>query len=198
MIDLPSYPPPASAEPVFVDFGATLSPSLGGPDQRIDRMGCRFGLSVSLPPMRGDKLGRQWIAALLKGKSEGVRMAWPLQGFKPGVPGTVKVNGAGQSGRTLVVDGASANYVFRAGQPFNHVPADGEEILYFVTEEVIANGSGQASLTIEPMLRVEPADNDDLEFGEPVITGFLAAGDLPWSLGVAKQVGLAFDIRERR
>lgn len=195
MIDLPSYPPPASAEPVFIDAGATVGATV---EQRVEKIGSRFGLSVSMPPMRGDKLGRQWIAKLLQGKSEGVRIAWPLQGFKPGVPGAVKVNGAGQSGRTLVVDGASANYVFRAGQPFNHVPADGEELLYFIAEEVIANGSGQATLTIEPMLRLEPADNDNLEFGAPVICGFLEAGDLPWSLSIAKWTGLGFGLRERR
>jgi hypothetical protein len=195
MIDLPSYPPPAAAQPSFLDRGVTLE---GAVDQRVDRMGSRFGLSVSMPPMKGSKLGRQWIAALMRGKNEGVRLRWPLQGFKPGIPGAVKVNGAGQSGRTLVVDGATPNYVFRAGQPFNHVPADGEELLYFVTEEAIANGSGEAELTIEPMLRVEPADDDDLEFGVPVICGFLASGDLPWDLGVAQQVGLGFAIKERR
>jgi hypothetical protein len=164
MIDLPSYPPPAAAQPSFLDRGVTLE---GAVDQRVDRMGSRFGLSVSMPPMKGSKLGRQWIAALMRGKNEGVRLRWPLQGFKP-------------------------------GQPFNHVPADGEELLYFVTEEAIANGSGEAELTIEPMLRVEPADDDDLEFGVPVICGFLASGDLPWDLGVAQQVGLGFAIKERR
>jgi hypothetical protein len=194
MITLPDFPPPASAQPTFVDRGGTLE---GAVDMRVEKMGSRFALSVSMPPMKGDKIGRQWIAALLRGKSAGVRMPWPLQGFKPGVPGPVKVNGAGQAGTSLVVDGATPNYVFRAGQPFNHETATGERLLYFVAEEEIANGSGQATLTIEPMLRVEPGDNDDLDFGAPTIEGFLGAGDLPWEMGVAKQIGLSFTIKER-
>ena len=155
MIDLPETPTPASATPGLIDFGAFLTPALGGPVQRVERMGSRFKISVSMPPMKNPLTGRQWIARLIKGKQEGARMAWPLQGFDPGSPGTVRVNGASQSGRNLIVDGFTPNYTAREGQFFS-IETGGQHFMYMVAEQVTANASGQATLAIEPMLRRSP------------------------------------------
>ena len=119
MIDVPSTPSPASATPGLIDFGGFLTPALGGPVQRVERMGTRFSLSVVMPPMINTSTGRIWIARLIRGKQEGIRMPWPLQGFDPGSPGNPLVNGAGQSGRTLIADGFTPNYIAREGQFFS-------------------------------------------------------------------------------
>lgn len=198
MIDLPDWPAPASAEVGFLDFGGELTPVLGGPVQRIERMGSRFRLAVQMPPMKHDKTARLWIARLLQAKQEGGRMEFPLLGFSPGLPGdSIRVAGGSQSGRTLNVDGAPEGYVFRVGQPIN-VITGGAHYLYFLTEEVIVGAPGTAALSIEPMLRVSPADNDLLEVGTPMIEGFLGTDELPWSLDVAQIIGLAFTITERK
>lgn len=196
MIDLPSHPAPAAAQPALIDFGGFLSPALGGPIQRIERMGNRFRISVTMPPMPSAKLGRSWVRALIQGKQEGARMAFPMMGFEPGFPGNVLVNGASQSGRTLVVDGTTPNYVFREGQFFSIV-TNGKHHLHMVTAEVIANASGQATLPIEPMLRVPPANNDVCHFANPMIEGFIIGDEQAWSMGLGNFISLGFDLVER-
>ncbi len=196
MIDLPAHPSPASAEPALVDFGALLTPALGGPTQKIDRMGSRFRLAVAMPPMKGGKVGRQWIARLLQAKAEGGRMEWPLQGFDPGLPGdAVEVDGAGQAGRSLAVRGVPEGYAFREGQPVSIVTG-GRHHVHFVTAEALVGATGEVTLAIEPMLRVPPADGDAVHVAKPMIEGFIDGEELPWSLSVAEFVGLSFTITE--
>lgn len=195
MIDLPDWPTPNGADIALVDFGALLTPALGGPVQRVNRMGSRFKISVSMPPLTSAKVGRQWVSRLVQGKSEGVRMPLPLLDFDPGLPGTVLVNGAGQSGSSLIVDGATPNYIFREGQPFS-ILTGGKHHLYLVAVETIANGSGQATLPITPMIRRAHADNDSCYFGEPMIEGFISGDELSWNLSVEHVIGIRFDISE--
>jgi hypothetical protein len=132
---------------------------------------------------------------LIRGKQEGVRIPWPLQGFDPGLPGDIRVNGASQSGRSLIVDGATPNYVFREGQFFS-IETASQHYMYMVTGEVIANGSGAATLAIEPMLRTAPADNDVCHFGKPMIEGFIMGDQFQWEMALADFVGMAFDVVE--
>lgn len=195
MIDLPDWPTPNGADLALQDFGAFLTPALGGPVQRVNRMGSRFKISVSMPPLTSAKVGRQWVSRLVQGKSEGVRMPLPLLDFDPGLPGTVLVNGAGQTGSSLIVDGATPNYIFREGQPFS-ILTGGKHHLYLVRTETIANGSGQATLPISPMLRRPHADNDPCHFGEPMIEGFISGDELSWNLSLEHLIGIQFDIAE--
>jgi hypothetical protein len=198
MITLPDYPSPAAADIGMVDFGAFLTPSLGGPVQRVERMGNRFRLSATMPPMKSDKLGRQWVSALIRGKQEGARIELPLGGFKPGTPGSPTVDGAGQAGRTLAITGATPNYVVRDGQWFNHVTATGERLLYMNVGETILDGSGDGTLDIEPMLRAEPGDGDAVDFGKPTIEGFIMGEEQMWSLALGNFIGIGFDLVEAK
>jgi hypothetical protein len=195
MIDLPEYPAPSAATPALVDFGAFLTPALGGPVQRVERMGNRFKISCTMPPMPNLKLGRQWVARLVRGKQEGVRMPWPLLGFDPGSPGNVLVNAAGQSGRSLVIKGATPNYIFREGQFFS-VVINGRHYLYMVTAEVIASAAGAATLAIEPMLRLSPPANAVCWFGKPMVEGFIMGDSFQWEMALANFVGVSFDLVE--
>lgn len=195
MIDLPDYPSPNGANPALIDFGAFLTPSLGGPVQRISRMGSRFRISVTMPPMPSAQVGRQWVSRLLRGKSEGVRMPYPLLSFNPGLPGAVLVNGASQSGETLVVDGATPNYVFREGQFFSIVNS-GKHHLHMVTAETIASNTGTATLPIAPMLRKSPANNAVCHFDDPMIEGFILGEEFSWNLSIEHLIGLEFQIVE--
>jgi hypothetical protein len=195
MITLPDNPSPASAAPALVDFGAFLTPSLGGPVQRVERMGNRFAISVAMPPMLNPIVGRQWIAKLIRGKQEGVRMPWPLQGFDPGNPGPILVNAAAQAGRSLVVKGATPNYIFREGQFFS-VEINGQHYMYMVTAETFASAAGAATLPIEPMIRKSPPANAVCNFGKPMIEGFIVGDRFAWEMQLAHFIGLSFDIAE--
>jgi len=195
MIDLPDHPQPASAAPALLDFGAFLTPSLGGPVQRVERMGSRFKIACSMPPMPNPQLGRQWVAKLIRGKQEGARMAWPLQGFDPGTPGDILVAAAGAAGRSLQVKAATPYYVFREGQFFS-VVISGRHYLYMVTAEVIASATGTATLAIEPMLRVSPPLNAVCYFGKPMVEGFIFGESFQWEMALANFVGMSFELAE--
>lgn len=194
MIDLPLSPAPAEADAALVDFGLLLTSPLGGPVQRVDRMGNRWRLSVAMPPMKNEALGRQWIAALVQAKTEGARMRFPLQGFDPGSPGDIVVDGAGQTGTTLNVRGVTPNYIFRVGQ-FLSVVTGGRHHLIMVRAETIANADGEAALPVAPMLRVPHLDGDAVH-ARPMIEGNMGDEEWSWSMRRARIVGLSFAITE--
>lgn len=196
MIDLPDYPAPNGATPVYLDKGGITRGGLGAPDQRVNRLGGRFGLAVTMPVLPSAKLGRKWVARLIRAQEEGARMEWPQLDFDVGEPGTVRINGAGQAGSTLAVDGASPGYAFREGQFFSIITG-GAHHIYMVTTETLANGSGQASLPIWPPLRVQHADNDLCEFRKPLIEGFVQGDVAQWELQLGNFIGLQFEIYER-
>lgn len=124
-------------------------------------------------------------------------MELPMQGFDPGIPGSPTVNGAGQSGRTLAITGATPNYVVRDGQWLNHVAASGQHYVYLNIGETILNASGAGNLTIEPMLRVIPAHGDQVKLAGVMIEGFILGDEQMWSLSVGGLIGFGFDLVER-
>lgn len=73
--------------------------------------------------------------------------------------GTPLVKGAGQTGTSLLIDGCTPNVTgwLLAGDYFT---ANGE--MKQLTQPVNTNGSGEATLYFEPMLRSSPADNAPL------------------------------------
>lgn len=195
MIDLPDYPAPNGATPGLIDFGVFLRPPLGGPTQRIDRMGNRFAASFTMPPMPHAELGRRWISRLIRGKTEGARIAWPLLDFNPGLPGLPVVNASGQTGRTIIIRSAQPNYIFREGQPFS-IKTGGRHHLYFVDAEVIASNTGTASLPISPMLRVAHLDGDECHFAKPMFEGFIQGESWQWEMDLNHHNGIGFSIEE--
>jgi hypothetical protein len=197
LIDLPTYPQPASATLSEIDFGVLLSPSTGGEDQRLNRLGNRHRFQVTMPPMPSAKLGRQWLIALKRAKKDGGRMRFPLLGFEPGTPGAVLVSGGTSVGSTLPVKGATPGYVFRAGQPFS-IETSGRHYLHFNAEEVNTDNSGNATLTIDPPLRKQPANNDPCHFGIPMIEGFIEGDEFAWQMSVEHVLSFDFTLREAR
>lgn len=196
MIELPTWAVPNGASPFLIDFGGFLTPMLGGEVQRINRMGSRFGIAVTYPPVMGKDKGRILVSRLIRGKAEGVRIEYPLLDFAPGQPGTVLVDGASQSGSTLEVKGATPFYAFREGQPFS-IYSGSRHYLHFVTEETIADASGDAELPITPMLRIEPANNDPCHFAKPMIEGFIMGDEWRWTMMIERMIPVEFEIRER-
>lgn len=195
MIDLPEHPAPQSAEAALIDFGAFLTPALGGPVQRVERMGNRWRYSAVLPPLPGKQLGRQWLSALIRGKQEGARTELHQQGFDPGQPGLPTVNGASQAGRSLIITGARADYIVRDGQFFS-VLTGGKHYLYMNIGEKILNASGAGTLAIEPMLRVSPTNGAQVHLAKPLIEGFIMGDEMAWSLSVEHLLGLSFNLIE--
>lgn len=73
------------------------------------------------------------------------------------------VNGASQTGSSLTVDGLTPSVLaISAGEYFQV-----RDEYKVVKADVTANGSGQATITFWPALRVSPADNDPVTFNTP-------------------------------
>lgn len=167
-------------KPRLLDWGGPLTPPLGGAVQYLNRLGTRWAIDVTIPIQRSGSDARTWSAALAQAKINGA-MIWLRQdGFNPGTPGAPLVNGAGQMGTTLVVDGFAAAYQAKAGQFFSIVTG-GRRYVHMIAADTAANGSGQANLPIFPMLRVSPTDNAVCEFAKPYLQGSLAGNEVSWT-----------------
>ena len=197
MIDLPAYPGPNACTPRLLDFGGFLEPGLGGETQRLNRQGNRYGVAITLPPLESAREGRIWVSRLIRGKSEGARIDYPLLDFDPGVPGAFLVDGAGQSGRVLHLRGGTPHYAFKEGQPFS-LEIAGQHFLYFLDQQAIADGAGSAAIQFSPMLRKQPPDGAALHLSKPMIEGYIMGDELSWQLAVDRTIGLSFEIHERR
>lgn len=178
-----------------VEAGGDLNGALGGPTIRINRLGDKTGVNVTLSAQGLICGGRTWIGKLHKAKFEAVRLKLPVPS-DIGNPGTPLVNGAGQTGTSLVLDGLTVAYAIKAGMKFS-VIVSSRRYLHVVTDDVTANGSGQATVTFAPMLRVSPADNATVEFAQPYIEGYVKQE--AWSEDWTQITGeLAFTLTEAR
>lgn len=80
--------------------------------------------------------------------------------------GTPLVNGAAQTGSSLITDGWGVSQkVLAAGDYFE---VNGE--FKIVTADVTSNGSGQATISFAPPLRASPADNAAITVTSPKCT----------------------------
>lgn len=79
-------------------------------------------------------------------------------------PQTPKVQGAGQTGSTLVADGATASQstYFAAG---DYISFNNE--LHIVTADVDSSASGVLNIPIAPPIRKSPSDNESVEYSAP-------------------------------
>lgn len=88
--------------------------------------------------------------------------------------GTPLVNGASQTGSSLITDGwTPSSAILKAGD-YLHFDAGGRRELKIVTADVTANGSGQATISIKPPIRTSPADNAAITVSSPSCVMMLA------------------------
>ena len=147
---------------------------------------------VVLPPIVGTTNFNAWRAftALMRGAANDVQI--PVDPTaQSAIANTMSVNGAGQTGRTLNVDGLpNSTTVLTAGQ-FVTV---GNQLLQ-LTANVTTNGTGQATLSFEPALRAAPADNAVVEFKNPYCLMYLVE-DPTYSAEPGYVYSLSLNLRE--
>lgn len=91
----------------------------------------------------------------------GPRHAVTPRGTAGGAP---LVNGASQTGSSLVTDGWNASETVLMRGDYIAFEVAGGRSLYIVTADAMSDGAGNATLSIAPPIRISPADN------EPIIT----------------------------
>jgi hypothetical protein len=102
----------------------------------------------------------------LHGGANKFRFPVPNMGLFSGYVGAAGlVNGAGQTGTTLITDGWSHSaLIFKDGDCFTV-----NDEYKMVIGDSTSNSSGQLTLTIEPALRASPADNTALIIVNPTV-----------------------------
>jgi hypothetical protein len=194
-VTLPTSPSPRSLTPRLVTARAELRSAFGGSTQRINRLGSRWAFEVELPPMTAAN-ALAWTDLLVEADTGILEL--PEPGITIGSPGTPLVNGASQTGSSLITDGWTAGYVIPKGKWLS-VSVSSLLYLYQTTASTTASGGGAATLPIRPLLRASPADNAALNVNPAKVEGFVSVSDGAMGISVARLVeGLSFTIEERR
>lgn len=193
-ITLPTLPLIQEAKCRLLTFGVRLEPGTGGPVQRAQRMGSRFGAELQIAAL-GEKDAGQLLGVILEAANTGATVvtSWPQAAGQ--AHGTPLVNGGSQAGSTLAIDGLNS-LIVKAGTFFSF-SSGGRIYLHMVTRDVTPV-AGAATLTIAPMLRVSPADNTPLSMATPQIEGFLSDACNSWTIDMltARSFTLAIDENE--
>lgn len=197
MITLPSSPGPVASDIRALHAGGVIDSSLGGASQIVNRPGTRFACEVQLPPMTGAD-ARRWFGGLTAAMQEGGRFTLRQVGLVIGAPGTPAVNGAGQVGQLLAIDGGAAGYAYKTGQCISIITG-GRRYLYPLANDGVLNGAGAGTLPLSVPLRASPADNDAVVILAPTIEGSVALEDAHLPFNEARlATGMGFTISELR
>lgn len=183
-----------SAVPSHIDFGGNLTPATGGEEQRINRLGNRSALTIVTDPDTENE-ARILYQRLMQAKTEGAKMLWPQWVMPQQVQGSPQVDGAVPGGTSLPLKGLTPGYAFKIAQPVS-VSVGGRLYLYFVNEPVVADGSGDVTLSITPMLRRALAGDETVEVARPLIEGLLAIDTVQVEIAAGGAQPFQFMIRE--
>jgi hypothetical protein len=154
---------------------------------------------VTLPPMkRAD--AEAWVAWLvsLRGGFGTFLMGDPIGATPRGAGGgTPLVNGAGQTGQDLNIDGCSNSITgwLKAGD-YVQLGSGSTATLHKVLADVDTNGSGQATLTLWPHIRTAPSDNATVTISNTVGRWRLSSNESSWSVNEASIYGISFSCME--
>lgn len=172
--------------------------------QVVEFDGKVWGAAISLPPLnRAD--AQKWIAFLLALKGplgtfilKDPSKSTPL-GSAATTPGTPLVNGAGQSGDSIILDGmpSNANGYLLAGDYIQFNTGSASQ-LHTVLTDVDTDGSGNATVDIWPSIRTNnpPADNATVVVSDCGGVFRLINRTTEWSIDEAMIHGITFEATE--
>ncbi len=170
----------------------TFRSPLDGTVQTLELTGARWRASYELPPMNRAQ-GAAWTAFL----SELLGSAGRFFGFDPDARtplgsglGAPQVRGAGQTGKSLIVDGWTE---LETGLllPGDYFEVGGE--LKMVTAQVDSDSGGEAAVAFTPSLRASPVDNAALTLTNPRVTMMLSDDEqAAWDADRASVYGISF------
>ncbi len=168
-------------------FESPLSNSI----QVSELTGARWYATFNLPPMKKEN-ALEYIGFLqrLQGRVHSFSGYDANHRSPSGTYGgsTLLVNGASQTGTSLVTDGAQASTtVLKAGDFFS---VNSE--LKMVTADATSDGSGNLTINFVPSLRSSPSDNASLTLVNPVCTMKLTGDSTTYSINTAGIYGISF------
>lgn len=156
-------------------------------------------VAVAIPPMKR-AIAEECIAWRLKlnGREGSFLLGDPVGITPRGIAtGTPLVNGASQSGNSLITDGwtVGVTNILRAGD-WLQLGSGTTARLYKNLNDVNSNGSGVATLDLWPSLRSSPSDNAPIVVASAVGKFMLASNVMEWDIAEAQIYGLQFTAME--
>lgn len=156
--------------------------------------------TIELPALDGPAAGL-WKAALMKLSSLGNTFEatppdyqdGPSTGYAGAAP---RVDGAGQLGLALRVDGLPADAEILAPGDYFHVTAEGVKELKMITEPVVSDSVGDATLMFQPALRNAPLNNATVEIFKPKTAFALVNPRAAWGLQLGGFHTVTLDVEE--
>jgi hypothetical protein len=183
MIQFPVVPRGTVVTPQLIRTSGDLVSTLGGPTQRITRIGSRYAATVELPSLDAACAGR-WLACPLQAEAMGDTLALVMPQMID-VSHMVPNLGTGAAGSSRVTFTATTPSV---GMWFSFL-ANGRHYLHLITGADAATKTA----TVSPLLRA-PMANTPMDFIHPILEGF--ADDTSWSLEYFRFVGHKFTLTE--
>ena len=185
---------PASTSFELVTNTKTFRSPLTNSVQTASRKGSLWKVSMSFKNLHGsERAEMQAFLAKLNGQEHRFYLQDHSFARRGTGGGTISVMGAGQTGSTLEVDGASfsvTNYL-RAG---DYVAFNNE--LHMVTADCDSNGLGYVTIPIAPAIRKPTIDNDLVDYNVPVLGVFMLASNSGWTNDPAGLSSFSFDAVE--
>ena len=107
------------------------------------------------------------------------------------------VNGAGQTGSSLSIDGASPNELgYLIAGDYIQLGSDGTSTLHKVLTNVDTNNLGQGTIELWPSIRTAPADNATITLANPSGKFRLSNNTASWEINNISSYGITFDCVE--
>lgn len=200
LIDLPETPCFSAVTISLVRvIGRTASPfSLS--EQSFRWPGEQWMIDVSLPVITRPEVAALWKAfgAKMRGSYNYVLLGDPLGKTPSGVAtGTPQVAAGGQTGSVLLTKGwtNSVTGIMKAGD-YIQLGTGENARLHILTEDANSDGSGNATLSIEPALRSSPALNQAVIIDNPRGAFRLDSNTWSWSAAPGPKYNISFGARE--
>lgn len=168
--------------------------------QVLELPGAKWVASYVLPPMeRANAAAWQSFLMKLRGRAN------QFYGYDPDArsprgtgAGAPTVNGASQTGTSLVTDGWTASQtVLKVGDYFAYdITGGAGRQLHMVVADAVSDGTGQATLTFEPPIRTSPADNEPLILTDASCPMMLTDPSVGWDADQISLYGIEFEAEE--
>lgn len=196
-----TFPTLSLVGPMQVEVGlksntAIFVSPLSGDTQSLELPGARWTMSFSFPPLLDDDAAElEAFLAQLRGQANRARVPlWGRETPRGTWAGTAAVNGASQTGASLICDGFTAGATVKRGDMFN-VGTAGE--LKRIVTDGTADGSGNLTIEFEPPLRNSPATDTVLVSSNPLVPYMIVQDPHLRSMrGLGGLTDVAFDLME--
>ena len=173
-----------------------VSRSISGRRQSRQIGGQYWRMRASFPPMTRAQFAPIYAFVIAqRGRYESFSVVPAVISTGQGSPaGTPLVNGADQTGRSLVTNGWSNSIaIFKAA---DYLKIAGNDKVYMVTADVSSNGSGEASIAIEPALVASPANDAAITHSSVPFTVALRSGIQEFATGTNGLFTFEIDFEE--